>query len=272
MSYLLFGVTRAGHPLPGRPTRTGTGSSAKHPERNGHAQQANDFANLELVEAHDLAVVARPMGRDEELSEDDAFEHLDVLVQLVRDGPVLPLRFGTISPDLEAVRTEVVGTAVAPDLRLRLDAIEDLVEVRITFALDEDTLQLLFNEDPELRAVASRSRPDAGLAERVEVGRLVAERLAVRRANLIGSWLATLGEFVEGTTSLAASDEGWEQIALLVRRDQLSDMDAAVAELATQVGSRARIDYVGPLPIYSFDDTQTLSAVTAPAEGTRWGW
>ncbi len=277
MSYLLHGVVYAGHqlrpadgePEPGGRERAHTsGTATAGPELIPH--RADDPPDLELVEANGLAVVVEPWSDDRVLTEEDAVRHLDVLARLVRGGPVLPLRAGTTAPDTDAVTTELLGPEQAQVLRRRLDAIEDLVELRLTFALDEDTVQVQFNEDAELRELAARSGPDADPSERVELTRRVTEHLAARRAGLIGGWIGTLGELVDGTTSLASSDEGWEQVAFLVRRNRLPELDAAVAELSVQVGARARIEYVGPLPISSFDDSE--AALPVPPQDQSWAW
>jgi hypothetical protein len=59
-------------------------------------------------------------------------------------------------------------------------------------------------------------------------------------------------------------------MAYLVRRDRLADTDAAVDRMHDDLGGRARIEYVGPLPVYSFLDD--LPADPEPAPRSRWGW
>ena len=41
-------------------------------------------------------------------------------------------------------------------------------------------------------------------------------------------------------------------VALLMDPDRLSELDAAVAQLHDELGSRLRIEYAGPMPAYSF--------------------
>lgn len=280
MSYLLHGIVNAGHPLkaakggPAGADAARIREAAATNEGQPDQEAAELLSGLELIEHNGVAVVVRQWSDEKSLTEDDAIRHLDVLVQLVQDGPVLPLRLGTVAPDAEAILNEVLGPDAVEDLRQRIDAVADMVELRVTFTLDEDTVQAHFNEDAELRALVSRTGPNADLAERVELGQQVAEHLAARRAELIGRWVDTLSVLVEDATSLASSDEGWEQIAFLVRRDRLDDMDAAVTHLAHEVGARARIEYVGPLPIYSFDDIEAAAppAASAAPQESRWGW
>lgn len=252
MTLLLHGVVRDDHPFA---ASGGAGDD-----------------DLAAIERDGLAVIVREFPDDTQLTDEDGISFLDVLVRVMRDGPVLPLRFGTVAPDVDSVFSEVLAPPAADDLRERLEAVSDLVELRITFTLAEDTLQTLFNEDAELRAVASRSGPTAEMSERVELGRLVAERLAARRSQLVADWVARVGNVVEEAATLGTSDEGWEQVAFLTRRERLGEMDAAVAALAEQIGDQALMDYVGPLPIYSFDPASSATPAQAASQGSRWGF
>jgi hypothetical protein len=101
---------------------------------------------------------------------------------------------------------------------------------------------------------------------------MVAERLAAHRSQLVADWVGRLGNVVEEATTLRTSDEGWEQVAFLTRRERLADLDSAVATLAEEIGEQALIDYVGPLPIYSFDPASSATPAQAGSQGSRWGF
>ena len=79
-----------------------------------------------------LAVVVADLRADSR-ADVDAVSHLDVLCELVCTGPVLPLRFGTVAPDDDAVRAEVLRAGLAP----QLDRLDGLVEVRVQLEFDE---------------------------------------------------------------------------------------------------------------------------------------
>ncbi|GAA5022701.1 GvpL/GvpF family gas vesicle protein [Actinopolymorpha pittospori] len=252
MTLLLHGVVQDDHPFV--------------------ATRVADEPHLAAIERDGLAVIVRDLPDDTQLTDEDGISFLDVLVRAMRDGPVLPLRFGTVAPDADSVCSEVLASPAGDDLRARLEAVGDLVELRITFTLSEDTLQTLFNEDAELRVAASRGGAMAEMSERVELGRMVAERLAVRRSQLVADWAGRLGNVVEEATTLKTSDEGWEQVAFLTRRGRLAELDSAVATLAEEIDEQALIDYVGPLPIYSFDPASSATPAQAASQGSRWGF
>jgi hypothetical protein len=151
VSYLLHGIVNAGHPLkaakggPAGADAARIREAAATNEGQPDQEAAELLSGLELIEHNGVAVVVRQWSDEKSLTEDDAIRHLDVLVQLVQDGPVLPLRLGTVAPDAEAILNEVLGPDAVEDLRQRIDAVADMVELRVTFTLDEDTVQAHFN-------------------------------------------------------------------------------------------------------------------------------
>jgi Gas vesicle synthesis protein GvpL/GvpF len=204
------------------------------------------------------------------LTPDDAVAHLDLLVALAADVPVLPLPLGTTAPDDDAVREEVL-TPAADRLEQQLAAVAEFVELRLDLAFDTDALVAdIAREDPEVERLAVRSRaPGAGLAERMALGEAVAERVADAEAVRAAEWTAELGTVAERSVVLAG-DEQVRRTAYLVRRDRLADADAAVARLRDAAQGLAEVEYVGPLPVYSFLDD--LPADPEPAPRSRWGW
>ncbi|MGY1640189.1 GvpL/GvpF family gas vesicle protein [Geodermatophilus sp. SYSU D00703] len=207
---------------------------------------------------------------DRELTPEDAVAHLDLLVALVADVPVLPLALGTAAPDDDAVRAEVLEPG-SEQFAEQLAAVADLVELRLDLAFDTDaTVTRVAESDPELLRLAERSRaPGAGLAERMALGEAVAGRVADLQAELAEAWTQDLEEVAERSAVLH-TDEQIRRSAYLVHRDRLADADAAVAELRTAAEGLAAIEYVGPLPVYSFLDE--ISAEAEPAPTSRWGW
>lgn len=229
---------------------------------------ANSRLRARVVAAESLAAVVSeaPEG---ELTGDDAVAHLDLLVALVAEVPVLPLALGTAASDDDAVRADVLS-AQADDLRRRLEAVADLLEVRLDLAFDTDATVVAVRDDPEIRRLAEISgAPGAGMAERMALGEAVAAQVADLEERLTEEWLAELTGVAERSVVLH-TDEQVRRTAHLVRRDRLADADSAVARMRDQVGQLAGIEYVGPLPVYSFLDE--LGSAPEPAPTSRWGW
>lgn len=239
----------------------------------------HDRAVLDRLDTGPLrarAIAAGPLAAavseapEHELTPDDAVAHLDLLVALVADVPVLPLPLGTTAPDDAAVVDEVL-VPVADSVERQLEAVADLVEVRLDLTFDTDAVVAdIARGDPEIEGLAARSRgPGAGLADRVALGEAIAARVVDAEAALAEQWTAELAGVTERTALLAA-DEQIRRTAYLVRRDRLADADEAVARLRAAAMGRAGVEYVGPLPAYSFLDD--LPAGPEPAARSRWGW
>ena len=238
-----------------------------------------DRAVLERLDAgtvHPRAVAAGALAAavsdapDHALTADDAVDHLDLLVALAADVPVLPLPLGTTAPDDDAVREEML-TPAADQLEQQLAAAAGLVEVRVDLAFDADALVAeIARRDPEIAGLAARSRaPGAGLGQRMALGEAVAGRVADIERSLAEEWTAELAALAERAVVLAA-DEQVRRTAFCLRRDRLADADAAVARLRKAAAGLATVEYVGPLPLYSFLDE--LPRAPAPAPRSRWGW
>jgi hypothetical protein len=222
-----------------------------------------------FVEAGGLAAAVSE-APDHGLTEDDAVAHLDLLVALVADVPVLPLPLGTTAPDDDAVREEVL-TPAADELERRLAAVADHVELRLDLSFDTDAVVAdIAAGDPDIERLAARSRePGAGMADRMALGEAVAARVADAEAILAGTWTDELAGLSERSAVLAADEQG-RRMAFCVRRERLADADAAVARLREAVGARAEVEYVGPLPVYSFIDDLEPAPEQPPR--SRWGW
>jgi hypothetical protein len=207
---------------------------------------------------------------ERELTGDDAVAHLDLLVAAVTEAPVLPFALGTAVPDDEAAR-EAVLLPDADDLSRRLDAVADVVELRLDLTFDTDaSVAAIARQDPDVHRLVERARgPRAGLAERLALGEATAMRVAEHQAALAEAWTGELADVAE-RAELLHQDEQLQRTAYLVRRDRLSDADAAVGRLRTQAEGLADIEYVGPLPVFSFLDD--LSSDPEPEPRSNWGW
>ena len=238
-----------------------------------------DRAVLDRLDAgavHPRAVAAGTLAAavsdapDHALTADDAVDHLDLLVALAADVPVLPLPLGTTAPDDDAVREEML-TPAADQLEQQLAAVADLVEVRVHLAFDADALIAdIARSDPDIERLAARNRTrGAGLSEQMALGEAVAARVADVEGSLAEEWTAELSGVAERTVVLAA-DEQVRRTAFCLRRDRLAEADAVVARLREAAAGRAGVEYVGPLPLYSFLDD--LPRAPEPAPRSRWGW
>src|SRR5256885_1493011 len=89
----VYGVVRAGHPPI---SSKGVG---KPP------------VDTRLVRSGPLAAAVSDVDDDFLVEENDARAHVHVLIDLLAGGPVIPIRLGTVAPDDDAVRAEVLDAA-----------------------------------------------------------------------------------------------------------------------------------------------------------------
>lgn len=221
-------------------------------------------ARTTTVVHHDVAAVVGELTGPE-LTEENATEHLDVLCSLVTETPVVPLRFGTVAPDEDAVRDEVLASG-HDDFVAMLDALDGKVEVRVTLAFDEQRmLRDTVAESTELRAAAGGSRE---LADRMAIGEAAVRELTARVQAQGEQLVAPLLAVADSATRVGSEEPATDAWAFLVDLDHLSTMDELVARLGT-AESGAEITYFGPLPALTFAG----AAAPPPREqGSRWGW
>ena len=266
-SLLLYGVVRDDHPLPDPPP-LGLGDP---PER------------VRLVRHPPVAAAVSPVTDPVRITDEDAERHLDVLLGLLADGPVIPLRLGSVAPDEDAVRAEVLGEA-AGDLRRRLDALDGLVEVHVDADEEEMTaIRAVIAADPSLAAARAGSRDEADVGTRMALGERVADGVVLRRLHQAEALLEELRPCSVADTGrgpMGGPEDPVLRWAFLVHRDaepghrDLGHFDEAVEQVRGDHPDLT-IEYVGPLPTFHFlnlaEAAQTADAAGEP-QHSRWGW
>jgi hypothetical protein len=158
----------------------------------------------------------------------------------------------------DAVREELL-IRHAPEFTELLDMLDGHVQMTVRALYAEDALlTTVVADDPALarRSAELRAIPElAGREERIELGRLIAERVAARREHDEQALLDGLSPFA---TELRLDPPSSERVALnaqlLVRRDRRDALDAAVGVLGETLKGYLALRYIGPLPPYSFAD------------------
>lgn len=251
MPVLVYGLVRSGHPDPRNLPGVGEPPATVRLVRSGPVAAAvSDVTDVELGDA-------------------EAVTYLDVLTALLRDGPVLPVRFGTVAPDEDAVRAEVVD----PERDLlagRLDELDGLVEVRLDVRVDEAAgIRRAIAENPQLRRLVDRARTSSALDIRLGLGEEISRALDARRGVLADRIVETLGDLAVAHVVRLPDDVTLASHAFLVPAARLNDVDEAVQRLRAELGADYDIEYVGPLPAFDFIEGEPRQP--EPAQG-RWGW
>jgi hypothetical protein len=169
---------------------------------------------------------------------------------------VLPMRFGVILPDADAVRAELLAPH-REQLEELLEEMEGKVEVNLKGIHEEETvLREVLAENPEAAGLreAIQGKPEAATYyERIRLGELVSQGLEGKREETGPAIVERLSPFAVG---IQLGDVVHERMALnasfLVERKELERFDAEVERWAEEQGGRVRVKYTGPLPPHSF--------------------
>ncbi|MFJ4776178.1 GvpL/GvpF family gas vesicle protein [Streptomyces sp. NPDC088762] len=186
----------------------------------------------------------------------DLLAHQRVVIQAGGGGPVLPLRFGGVSPDDDTV-TSVLEQRQERYLE-RLAELEGKDEFNVKASHEEEAvLFAVVSADPELRSLHQANRAAGGGTheQKLAFGERLARAVSVQEqtdAALVEETLrpyaAAMRHGPEGTGWLA-------NLSFLVAREQRDKFLEAVRRLHEQ-HEHLRMQVTGPLPSYSFADAE----------------
>ena len=213
-------------------------------------------ATVRTVEGGELAALVSALPPDRIPGRRDDLEaHRRVLSLANERGTTIPMRFGIVMDGEDLVREELLARH-APEFTDLLRKLDGHVQMTVrAYYAEEALLREVLESEPEIvrRSAAIQGLPESR-QERIELGRLVAERVTARREQDAQVLLDRLSSFA---AEVRVDPPGSERVALnahlLVRRDRRSALDVAVAVLAA-LQSHLALRYIGPLPPYSFAD------------------
>ncbi|MBB4686238.1 GvpL/GvpF family gas vesicle protein [Amycolatopsis jiangsuensis] len=183
----------------------------------------------------------------------DLLAHQQVLQVLCDGGPTLPMRFGVLAADDEAVAQAVAEKADVYAAILR--RVRGHVEMNVKVAHREEAVlgQLLAGDDT-LRQLAEniRTHPGGPQDEQIRFGELVAGRLAERERTDADAILEHLLPLASEHSPGPAVDGCFFNVSFLVSKDRVAEFGEATQWLAGTVEAVAEVRTQGPLPPYSF--------------------
>jgi gamma-glutamylcyclotransferase (GGCT)/AIG2-like uncharacterized protein YtfP len=236
MSTYVYGITRAAHP--GLPERMGGVGDPPQPVR--------------LIRTGELTAVVSEAPENLRPKRRDLLAHQSVLSEAGTSGAVLPMRFGSVSPDDEAVHT-VLAEREKHYLE-RLDALEGKVEYNVKATHDEEAvLHHVLAENAELRTLneANRAAGGGSYEQKLHLGERVVAAVQQREqqdAQLVRQALE--GAAVD--VSPGPESTGWlANVSFLVGRADAASFSDAVDALQRQAPHLV-LQVNGPLPPYSF--------------------
>ncbi len=239
MSTYLYGLVATSHPrkLDGL---TGVGESPAH---------------LRPLVAGEIVAVVSDAPDGLRAKRRDLLAHEEVLEKLCSQGATLPMRFGVVGEDDDAVVAEVSGRSEEyTDLLTRLTGQVE-INVKATHHEDEVLRQVLL-DDAELRAQHERIQSDGGgsYEERISFGEKVANAVEQRAAQDADVLIEQLSGLADRRHIGAPVGDTFLNASFLVDAAEIETFEAAVAELREQVDWLLDLRVRGPLPPYSFTE------------------
>ncbi|MFB7595809.1 GvpL/GvpF family gas vesicle protein [Streptomyces sp. NPDC056160] len=236
MSTYVYGITATSHPA--------------LPEELGGV--GDPPLPLRVLTAGELAAVVSDAPEGLRPKRRDLLAHQNVLGAVGAAGCVLPMRFGSLAPDDDAV-TGVLSER-AEHYKERLRALDGKVEYNVKGShVEEAVLHRVMSENPDIRAQAEANRQAGGgsYEDKIRLGELVAAAVKAREAE-DGALVVQAVEPQAAAVSAGPESTGWlVNASFLVDRDEAAGFLEAVEQVRKDM-PHLELRVNGPLPPYSF--------------------
>ncbi|WP_328493011.1 GvpL/GvpF family gas vesicle protein [Streptomyces sp. NBC_00414] len=207
---------------------------------------------VRVIKEGDLAAVVSDAPEGLRPKRRDLLAHQNVLAEAGAGGPVLPMRFGSVSTDDAAVASVLAERA--EHFKERLDALAGKVEYNVKATHDEEAvLHRVMSENPDVRALteANRSAGGGNYDDKLRLGEMVVAAVKNREVEDAAEIQRAL-EPEAAAVSVGPESTGWlANLSFLVDRDSAETFIAAVEEVR-KGHPHLDLRVHGPLPPYSF--------------------
>ena len=216
--------------------------------------------DVRLVRHRDLAAMVSDIDMDKPLGRpEDLVAHEELLDAAAGNVPVLPLRFGAVVTDDEAVSQELLD-AHYDEFSGALKELEGRAEYVVKGRYDDQAV---------LREVLDRNEEAAGLREQIkgtdeDATRDQRIRLGEIVNNAVGEFrehdTQALGDAMDGHVEASLVREPTHELdavhtAFLVKNDEAPGMERALDKLARDWEGRVQLRLIGPMAAYDFVGT-----------------
>lgn len=182
--------------------------------------------------------------------------HMRVLEEAMRDHTVLPVRFGSVAPDIEAVSTGLLKER-HDDIAQWLDRMGGKIEMGVKAFWYEDGLYRdIVADHGDIRRLRDRigQKPlEQTYRERIRLGEMVEGALAEKRRADSATILDALRPLAEDVRVNEPVNERMAlNAAFLLPADRQDAFENALGALDREIGARVMFKAVGPAPLYNF--------------------
>jgi hypothetical protein len=182
--------------------------------------------------------------------------HTLVLEEVMQEFTILPVRFGTVGPSVEAIQEKLLKRRFG-EFHGLLREMEGRVELGLKAFWYEDVIfQEIVEENPPIRRLRDSltGRPsEETYYERIRLGEMIEAAMWKKRDKDAEKILTSLRPLVRETrANKVIMDRMVLNAAFLVDEARQVEFDAAVERLDEEVRKRLIFKYVGPVPPYNF--------------------
>ncbi|MFC5907998.1 GvpL/GvpF family gas vesicle protein [Streptacidiphilus monticola] len=236
MSLYVYAITRTSHPL--------------HLDRlHGVGDPPTE---LRAVRADSLCAVVSGLPDDLKARRRDLEAHHEVQERLWEEGATLPLSFGFVAEDENAV--QAILEERGAEFSQRMDELADQVEFNVKATADEEAmLREIISGSDELRSLNEATREGGGSPDqRVAFGQMLAEEVQ-RRQDALAEEIASALRPLAGSERISPPSSQYAlNASFLVERGKADEFGETGRELGDRLQNRAELRVLGPLPPYSF--------------------
>jgi Gas vesicle synthesis protein GvpL/GvpF len=208
---------------------------------------------LRRLAAGRLAAVVSDAPAELRAKRRDVLAHQHVLEELLRQGTVLPMRFGVVARDEESLRNELTEDV---DLhQAMLTELKDRVELNVKVFSDEDELiRQIATTDPMVRQL--RAQETTSVEDQIRLGEAVAAGIDARHEAITHRLFESLDPLAVRSIRGAQVKGAAANASFLVERQRMAEFVDMVDKLDADFGPDIRLQRSGSLPPYSFVDVR----------------
>jgi hypothetical protein len=216
-----------------------------------------DVPEVRVIELNGLAALVTDAGPDDEASmRESLMAHARVLERAAATATVLPMRFGMVFPDDEAVVRDLLE-ARHDDLVALLDRFDGHVQMTLKVNYREDAfLRELMSANPEIERLREAIRGGSEQEtynDRVRLGELISAGVEERRQRDGGEILERLNDIaVAGLSEPPETEFMVLNAPFLIERARQQEFEDAVEEIAANRAELMTFRLLGPMPAYHF--------------------
>ncbi|MEE2033525.1 GvpL/GvpF family gas vesicle protein [Rhodococcus chondri] len=214
-------------------------------------------SEVSVVRSGDLAALVSEIPTDRALgTPDDLKAHAALLDGTVMVAPVLPLRFGAVLADRDAVSSELLE-GNAEDLVAALEQLEGLAQFVVKGRyVEKAILQEILDENPDAAQLREQIRgqsEDATREARMALGEIINATIESKRAEDTRHTLEALSSLEPLVNERQPTHEqDAVHIAILMELAKQEELEQALTDLMHEWDGRVEMTLLGPMAAYDF--------------------